>query len=114
MFVKGLEGESQPDVRHTIQWEAKSEPKAVAEPFVVIVKPNFIRGSENFFAELPSYKGEGISLKAAYDDALERAVKPVVAQIRREDEDELSAPAPASVVVESQPVFPSEETMCAY
>lgn len=115
LLVKNVDGQSPKDPRVIVRWDAKAEPTASAKPFVVIVKTNINRGSENFFPQLPSYKGEGHTLKGAYKDAIEKAVPPVVEKLKAENERERSASEPVPARVEPQPLFAMpEETQCAF
>jgi len=75
--------------RFTVTWNARIAPTGeikVVELFVDISK-----GRETNFVERRSYRGVGHSLNAAYNDAVEQAVKPVVEWIKNRNAERLSA-----------------------
>lgn len=92
--------QEQKAARFTVTWEMHSISTGDIKGVVLYVKIS--KEGEKKSLEWPSYTGVGHSLDAAYSDALEQAVKPIVEWLRSKNGARMSASA--DVPSEGQPV----------
>jgi hypothetical protein len=78
--------------RFTVTWNVSISSESGLK-VVVMLYVNISEEGVTKFAERRSYKGVGHSLNAAYDDAVEQAVEPVVTWLRNKNRERLSASA---------------------
>lgn len=93
LLVERVGEQSLATASYQVRWDVSTDAKASEKSYVVTLNASILKGSENFSHKAHSYEGVGSSWDAAYDAAVKKAVRPVVEEIRREDERGLSASA---------------------
>lgn len=93
--VERVVGQSPAPATFKVKWDVSTDSTRRAKWFVVTLNAYISKGGERNSPEPLSYMGVGNNWDAAYNDAIKKAVKPVITQIRDESAEALNASAAA-------------------